>query len=84
MAFYYLYILACADDSLYTGITTDLERRIREHNEGKAAAKYTRTRRPVKLMYSKKFKDRSKATIAEAKLKKLSRQEKLALIGRKG
>lgn len=77
---YYLYILRCADDTLYTGITTDLVRRVKEHNEGRAAAKYTRARRPVELVYSKRFKDRSKASIAEADLKKLSRAEKLAFL----
>lgn len=77
---YYVYMLVCADDTLYTGITTDLERRITEHNEGKAGAKYTRARRPVKMIYSKKYKDRSSASVAEASMKKLSREEKLALV----
>ena len=44
---YHLYMLKCADETLYTGITTDMERRLKEHNKGKAAAKYTSTRRPV-------------------------------------
>ncbi|MEN9621888.1 MAG: hypothetical protein RLZZ67_322 [Candidatus Parcubacteria bacterium] len=77
---YYLYMLVCADDTLYTGITTDLERRVTEHNTGKAGAKYTRARRPVKMIYSKKYKDRSSASVAEAGMKKLSREEKLALV----
>lgn len=77
---YHLYILKCADETLYTGITTDLERRLEEHNTGKVGAKYTRARRPVELIYSKKFKDRSRASIAEAKIKQLSREEKLALV----
>ena len=80
---YYLYILRCADDTLYTGITTDLSRRVGEHNEGKAGAKYTRARRPVELLYSKRYKDRSAASVAEAKIKKLSRSEKLALVRNK-
>lgn len=77
---YYLYILKCADGTLYTGITTDLERRLEEHNAGKTGARYTRTRRPVQLMYSKPYDDRSKASRAEAQMKKLSRDEKLALV----
>lgn len=77
---YFLYMLKCSDDTLYTGITTDLERRLQEHNMGKAGAKYTRIRRPVALVYSKRFKDRSKASIAEAQMKKLSRIQKLALV----
>jgi putative endonuclease len=71
----------CADDTLYTGITTDLERRMKEHNAGgKAGAKYTQARLPVTLVYSKKYKDRSSASIAEAALKKLSREEKMELV----
>lgn len=77
---YYLYILQCADKTLYTGITVDLDRRVAEHNDVKLGAKYTRARRPVKLVYSKKYKDRSQASIAEAEMKKLSRKEKLSLI----
>ncbi|HEY0908170.1 MAG TPA: GIY-YIG nuclease family protein [Candidatus Paceibacterota bacterium] len=79
MSNYFLYLLVCADETLYTGITTDLDRRLDEHNKGKAAAKYTRARRPVRLVYSKKYKDRSSASIAEAAMKKLSREQKLAL-----
>ncbi len=74
---YYLYILECADKSLYTGITVDLERRIKEHNESAEGAKYTRARRPVKLVYSKKFRNRSTASKAEAKMKQMTRSEKL-------
>ena len=77
---YHLYMLKCADDTLYTGITTDIERRLKEHNKGKAAAKYTRVRRPVSLVYSKMYKDRSSASIAEAAMKKLTKEQKLALI----
>ena len=77
---YYLYILECADKSLYTGIATDLERRVKEHNSSPEGAKYTRGRRPVKLVYSKKFRNRSTASKAESKIKMLSRQEKLKLI----
>jgi len=77
---YYLYILECADKSLYTGITVDLERRVKEHNTSKLGSKYTRARRPVKLVYSKKFRNRSTASKAESKMKMLSREEKLELI----
>jgi len=81
---YYLYILECADKTLYTGITVDLKRRVNEHNSSKLGAKYTRGRRPVKLVYSKKFRDRSAALKAESKIKKLARSEKIKLIaGRK-
>jgi len=79
---YYLYILKCADKTLYTGITLDLARRIKEHNFSKLGAKYTRARRPVKLVYSKKFRSRSTASRAEAKLKNLTRAEKLKLIAK--
>ncbi len=77
---YYLYILKCADKTLYTGITTDLKRRVLEHNEKKSGAKYTCARRPVKLVYSKRFKNRSTASCAEAKIKKMTKKEKLELI----
>ena len=77
---YYLYILECADKTLYTGITVNLERRITEHNSSKLGAKYTRTRRPIKLVYSKKFRNRSLASKAESRIKKLSRNEKIKLI----
>ena len=78
---YYLYLLRCADQTFYAGITTDLKRRTKEHNDSGLGAKYTRGRRPVKLVWSKKFKSRSKALQAEAQLKHLTRQQKKALIG---
>lgn len=77
---YYLYILECADKTLYTGITTDLERRIAEHNNGKLGAKYTSVRRPVKMVFSRRFKNRSLASKEEARIKKLERLEKSELI----
>jgi len=77
---YYLYILKCADKTLYTGITVDLKRRIKEHNTSKLGAKYTSTRRPVELIYSKKFRNRSLASKKENQIKNLSRKEKLELI----
>lgn len=78
---YFVYILECADGSLYTGITTDLERRIEEHNSSKLGAKYTKGRRPVKLLYQEKFADKSTALREEARIKKLSRKEKLDFLG---
>lgn len=77
---YFVYILECADQTFYTGITTDLDRRIKEHNNSKLGAKYTKVRRPVKLIYSKEFENRSEASIEEFRIKKLSRLEKLNLI----
>lgn len=77
---YYLYILECVDKTLYTGVTVDVERRVHEHNTSKLGAKYTRSRRPVKLVYSKKYRNRSLATKAECRIKKLTRAEKLKLI----
>lgn len=77
---YYVYILKCSDKTLYTGITTDLKRRIIEHNTSELGAKYTRGRRPVKLVYSKKFRDRSAASKQESKVKKMTREEKLNLL----
>lgn len=77
---YYLYILKCADSTLYTGITTDLERRIKEHNFSIRGAKYTAVRRPVKIVYSEEFTGRSEASKREALIKKLSRADKLRLI----
>lgn len=78
---YYVYMLECSDKTIYTGISTDLERRIVEHNGSDKGAKYTRTRRPVKLVYSEKYKDRSLASKREYEIKKrMTRIEKLALI----
>ena len=76
---YHLYILKCADKTLYTGITVDLKRRIKEHNHSKIGAKYTKSRRPVKLVYSKRFRTRSTASKEEHRVKQLTREEKLAL-----
>lgn len=76
-----VYILQCADGSLYTGITTNLERRLDEHNTGKRpAAAYTRSRLPVRLVYQEEVKDRSLAQKREAEIRQLNRQEKLALL----
>jgi len=77
---YWVYILKCSDKTLYTGITTDMKRRVGEHNHSALGAKYTRSRRPVKLVYSKKFRNKALASKEEARIKKLSRKEKLELI----
>lgn len=77
---FYLYIVRCADKTLYTGIAKDVEKRVVEHNTSNLGAKYTKARRPVKLIYTRKFRSRSTATRAEAKIKKLSRLEKNSLI----
>jgi putative endonuclease len=77
---WFVYILRCADGSLYTGITKDITRRINEHNNGKLAAAYTRSRRPVKLVYSEECLDRSTAATREAEIKKMDRREKEELL----
>ncbi len=78
---YQLYNLKCKDGTLYTGIADDLDRRVKEHNSSKRGAKYTRSRRPVKLVYSRRFRKRSNAQKEEARIKSLSRKEKLLVIG---
>jgi len=77
---WYVYILKCADKTLYTGITKDLARRLKEHNSSNLGAKYTRGRRPVKLVYSLKCQSQSKALKKEFSLKKLKRLQKTAVI----
>ena len=77
---YEVYIVECADGTLYTGITNALERRIEEHNSSDKGAKYTRSRRPVKLVYQEKHSSRSSASKREYKIKKMSRGEKKHLI----
>jgi len=77
---YYVYILLCNDKTLYTGITTDLKRRVEEHNSSSKGARYTKMRRPVSLVYSELCNDRSVASKREYKIKKLSREKKLLLI----
>lgn len=77
---YHLYILCCADNTLYTGIAIRLEERIHEHNASYRGAKYTRSRRPVHLVYTRSFRTKSKALQEEYRIKQLSRAQKLALI----
>ncbi len=75
----YVYILECGDGTLYTGWTTDLKRRLSEHNAGKGA-KYTRSRRPVRLRYYEEFATKEEAMRREAAIKRLSRRDKLNLL----
>lgn len=78
---YFVYMVECADGTFYTGIATELERRIEEHNSTDKGAKYTRTRRPVVLVYSEEYPDRSSASKREYEIKKkMSRTDKLNLI----
>ena len=77
---YFVYILECNNGTLYTGITTDIKRRVDEHNNSEKGARYTKLRRPVKLVYSEKSEDRSSASKREYEIKKLKRSEKLELI----
>lgn len=77
---YFVYILECNDTSLYTGITTDIERRIHEHNSSDKGAKYTKLRRPVCLVYQEASENRSSASKREYAIKRLSREKKLELI----
>lgn len=76
---HYVYLVRCADSTLYCGWTTDLEKRVRAHNSGKGA-KYTRSRRPVKLVYAEEFAEKQEALSREWHLKRLSREEKIRLI----
>ena len=77
---WYVYILQCADGSLYTGITTDPKRRLIEHNAEKSVTKYTRARQPVAMVYQESVESRSLAGQREAQIKSLSRIQKQALI----
>ena len=76
---WFLYILRCKDDTLYTGITTDVEKRLEAHRSGKGA-KYTRGRAPLELVYREVCGSHSLALKRESEIKKLSRMEKIALI----
>lgn len=76
---YFVYILECADTSLYTGIATDVERRLKEHKSGKAS-NYTATHGAVKIVHTEQFEDRGNALRREVEIKRLSREKKLALI----
>lgn len=78
---WFLYILKCSDLSLYTGITNDLQRRFKMHSAGKAA-RYTRTRRPLEMVYQEICKTRTQALVRECAVKSMPKQKKLALIDR--
>lgn len=75
---YYVYLLQCADDSIYTGITTDVERRLREHKAG-TGGHYTRSRQAKKVLYTERYATRSEALRREVRIKKLPRDKKLLL-----
>jgi len=77
---WYVYIVRCSDRSLYTGVTTDIQRRVHEHNHSSRGAKYTRARRPVELMWSKEYPDRSSAQSAEYSFKKLTHKQKIDIV----
>ena len=76
---YYVYILKCADGTLYTGSTNDVVRRVVAHNESKTGAKYTKARRPVTLAYSENCRTKSRALKREWAIKKLTREQKLEM-----
>jgi putative endonuclease len=77
---YSLYILRCADDSLYTGIATDVERRLSEHRDGKRGARYLRGRAPFEIVFQHIAGDRSSAQSLEYRVKRLSKEHKEALV----
>ena len=77
MISYYVYLVECSDKTLYTGWTKNIEKRIQEHNNGTCGAKYTRTRRPIKLVYVEKYSTLSDALKRESQIKKLSHEQKL-------
>jgi len=79
---FYVYIVQCLDGTYYTGYTNDLENRLRLHNSGKGA-KYTRSRRPVKLVWSRKYRFFRDAFLEEKRIQSLARQEKIELVDRK-
>lgn len=79
---WWVYLLRCADDSLYAGVATDLARRLRQHNgELVGGARYTQGRRPVELIWSERCVDRAQAQSREAQIRRLSRSAKLRLAG---
>lgn len=80
---WYVYMLCCSDDSYYTGITKDLSRRLQQHNTGKVGAKYTRSRRPVRLVYQEQQQNHSAALKREMEIKRLPPQAKRTLAKRK-
>ena len=81
---WYVYMVRCSDGTLYTGITKDLGKRIEAHNTGKDGAKYTRSRRPVKLVYSEQVESKSAAAKLEYQLKRLPLAQKKMLVNLSG
>jgi len=77
-----VYIVECSDNTYYTGITTDIDRRIIEHNTSPKWAKYTRWRRPVELIYTSNFENKSDASKEECRIKKLSKKDKEEMINK--
>lgn len=75
-----VYLMRCNDNSLYCGVTIDVKRRLKEHNQGKKGAKYTKVRRPVVLVYTELVLNRSAACKLEAKIKKLNKTQKELLV----
>lgn len=80
---WYLYMVECSDGSLYTGVTNDIERRVKAHNDG-TASRYTRSRRPVRLRYLEPCENRSAALVRECAVRLLSPKEKRTLIAERG
>ncbi len=78
---WYAYVIKTEKGHLYTGITTDLERRFKEHTSGKKGAKFFRTSAPSEMIFKKRFKDRSSASKFEASFKALTRKKKLVFLG---
>ena len=77
---YWVYILKCSDDTLYTWVTNDLEKRLHQHNNTSQWAKYTKARRPLEIVYSKTYPNKSKAMKVEYRIKQLRRKQKQDLI----
>lgn len=77
---YFVYMLKCSDNTLYTGIATDVSRRLGEHNNSEKGAKYTKVRRPVELVYFEESENRSTASKREYEIKKMTREKKLELV----
>ena len=81
---WFFYVVRCVDGSLYAGVTTEIERRVSEHNRSKRGAKYTRSRRPVNLVYDVELESRSAAQKLESKFKRLTRLNKISFLRERG
>jgi putative endonuclease len=81
---WFVYIVRCSDNTLYTGVARDVEKRLQQHNHGKEGAKYTRGRRPVELVYRETAASRAQAQQREYRIKQLSATQKRQLIARSG